>query len=165
MRSIRTEAAPAPVAGAPYSQAVAAGGPGEIVFVSGQLGVDPAEGALVADDVCEQTALVIRHVAAVLAEAGAGLEDVVKTTVYLTDLAGDFPAMNEVYCHAFSGHAPARATVGVAALPLGRARRDRGRRRHPRRGVTGVAGGPTPPRCGARSGCRARCGPGSRGPR
>ena len=120
MRSIRTEAAPAPVAGAPYSQAVAAGlGEGEIVYVSGQLGIDPAEGTLVADDVSEQTALVIRHIAAVLAEAGGGLEDVVKTTVYLTDLAGDFPAMNEVYGHAFSGPAPARATVGVAALPLG----------------------------------------------
>jgi 2-iminobutanoate/2-iminopropanoate deaminase len=120
MRSIRTEAAPAPVAGAPYSQAIAAGlGEGEIVYVSGQLGIDPAEGTLVADDVSEQTALVIRHIAAVLAEAGGGLADVVKTTVYLTDLAGDFPAMNEVYGHAFSGPAPARATVGVAALPLG----------------------------------------------
>ena len=120
MRSIRTEAAPAPVAGAPYSQAVAAGlGSGEIVYVSGQLGIDPAEGTLVADDVSEQTALAIRHIAAVLAEAGGGLEDVVKTTVYLTDLSGDFPAMNEVYGHAFSGRAPARATVGVAALPLG----------------------------------------------
>ncbi len=118
MRSIRTEAAPAPVAGAPYSQAVAAT-PGEVVFVSGQLGVDPESGALVDGDVHAQTALALRHVAAVLAAAGAGLEHVVKTTVYLTDLSGDFPAMNEVYGHAFSGHAPARATVGVLALPLG----------------------------------------------
>ena len=61
----------------------------------------------------------LRHIAAILAEAGGGLADVVKTTVYLTDLAGDFPAMNEVYGHAFAGSAPARATVGVAALPLG----------------------------------------------
>ncbi len=120
MRTIRTEAAPAPVAGAPYSQAAAAApGDGEIVWVSGQLGIDPADGTLVADDVSEQTALVLRHIAAVLAEAGGGLKDVVKTTVYLTDLAGDFPAMNEVYGHAFAGAAPARATVGVAALPLG----------------------------------------------
>lgn len=119
MRTIRTEAAPAPVAGAPYSQAAAAPGDGEVVWVSGQLGIDPADGTLVADDVSEQTALVLRHIAAILAEAGGGLADVVKTTVYLTDLAGDFPAMNEVYRHAFAGSAPARATVGVAALPLG----------------------------------------------
>jgi len=120
VRTIRTEAAPAPVAGAPYSQAAAAApGEGEIVWVSGQLGIDPADGTLVADDVSEQTALVLRHIAAILAEAGGGLADVVKTTVYLTDLSGDFPAMNEVYGHAFAGSAPARATVGVAALPLG----------------------------------------------
>lgn len=117
VRTIRTEAAPAPVAGAPYSQAAAAA-PGEVVFVSGQLGVDPGTGALVGD-VHEQTALALRHVAAILAEAGAGLGDVVKTTVYLADLPEDFAAMNAVYAHAFSGHAPARATVGVAALPLG----------------------------------------------
>ena len=120
MRTIRTEAAPAPVAGAPYSQAAAAApGDGEVVWVSGQLGIDPAAGTLAADEVSEQTALALRHIAAILAEAGGGLEDVVKTTVYLTDLAGDFPAMNEVYGRAFSGSAPARATVGVAALPLG----------------------------------------------
>lgn len=120
MRSIRTEAAPAPVAGAPYSQAIATGvGEGEVVFVSGQLGIDPADGGLVGDDVAEQTALAIRHIAAVLAAAGGGLEDVVKTTVYLTGLSTDFAAMNEVYGHAFAGTAPARATVGVAALPLG----------------------------------------------
>ena len=120
MRTIRTEGAPAPVQGAPYSQAAAAApGDGEVVWVSGQLGIDPAAGTLVADDVSEQTALALRHVAAILAEAGGGLGDVVKTTVYLTDLAGDFPAMNEVYGRAFAGSAPARATVGVAALPLG----------------------------------------------
>lgn len=120
MRTIRTEAAPAPVQGAPYSQATAAApGDGEVVWVSGQLGIDPGDGTLVADDVSEQTALVLRHIAAILAEAGGGLADVVKTTVYLTDLAGDFPAMNEVYGRAFAGAAPARATVGVAALPLG----------------------------------------------
>jgi len=118
MRTIRTEAAPAPVAGAPYSQAVAASA-GEIVFVSGLLGVDPVTGALVGDDVRDQTALALRHLATILAASGTGLGEVVKTTVFLADLSGDFVAMNEVYAHAFSGHAPARSTVGVAALPLG----------------------------------------------
>lgn len=117
---MRTEAAPAPVAGAPYSQAVAArAGAGEIVWVSGQVPVDPATGQIAAQDAGTQTALVLRHVAAVLRAAGGGLADVVKTTVYLTDLT-DFAAMNEVYARAFTGDAPpARATVGVAALPLG----------------------------------------------
>ncbi|MGD9694950.1 MAG: RidA family protein [Thermoleophilia bacterium] len=119
MRIVRTEAAPAPVAGAPYSQAVVADS-GTTVFVSGQLGVDPVTGALVGDDVRDQTALALRNLAAILTAAGAGLPQVVQTRVYLTDLA-DFPAMNEVYAHAFAGHAPARATVGVAALPLGAA--------------------------------------------
>jgi 2-iminobutanoate/2-iminopropanoate deaminase len=118
VRVIRSDAAPAPVAGAPYSQAVAAR-PGEVVWVSGQVPVDPATGALAGDDVTAQTGLVLRHVASVLAAAGAGLGDVVKTTVFLTDLAGDFPAMNAAYKEAFGDHAPARATVGVAALPLG----------------------------------------------
>lgn len=118
MRLIRTEVAPAPVAGAPYSQAVAAG-PGEMVFVSGQLGLDPEDGTLVGEGVREQTIVVLHHLAAVLAAAGARMDDVVKTTVYLADLSADFAAMNEVYAAAFAGHAPARATVGVAALPLG----------------------------------------------
>jgi 2-iminobutanoate/2-iminopropanoate deaminase len=118
MRTIRTEAAPAPVAGAPYSQAVATG-EGELVFVSGQVPVDPGTGALIEGDVSLQTALALRHVAAVLAAAGGDLSHVAKTTVYLADLSGDFAAMNAVYAEAFAGHAPARATVGVAALPLG----------------------------------------------
>ncbi len=118
MRIIRTEAAPAPVAGAPYSQAVAAT-PGEIVFVSGQVPVDVATGTLVPGDVGDQTEAVMRNIAAVLAGAGGGLEHVVKCTVFLADLAADFAAMNEVYARAFAGNAPARSTVGVAALPLG----------------------------------------------
>ncbi|MEW6581611.1 MAG: Rid family detoxifying hydrolase [Actinomycetota bacterium] len=118
MRAIRTDTAPAPVAGAPYSQAIAAA-PGEVVWVSGQVPVDPATGALAADDVAAQTTLVLRHVASILAAAGGALAHVVKTTVYLTDLAGDFPAMNAAYAAAFGDHAPARATVGVATLPLG----------------------------------------------
>jgi len=117
MRTIRTEKAPAPVQGAPYSQAVAAT-PGELIYVSGQVPIDPTTGALIEDDIHLQTTLVLRNVAAILAEAGSSLRDVVKTTVFLTDL-GDFAAMNEVYAHAFAGHAPARATVEVSALPLG----------------------------------------------
>ncbi len=117
MRTIRTEKAPAPVQGAPYSQAVAAR-PGEIVYVSGQVPVDPTSGELIEDDIRLQTALALRNIAAILAAAGSALDQVVKTTVYLTDF-GDFPAMNEVYAQAFAGHAPARATVGVRALPLG----------------------------------------------
>jgi 2-iminobutanoate/2-iminopropanoate deaminase len=118
MRTIRTDAAPAPVDGAPYSQAIAVE-PGTLVYVSGQVPVDPGTGALVEGDVGVQTALALRHVAAVLAAANGNLRHVVKTTVYLTDLSGDFAAMNAVYAEAFTGHAPARATVGVAALPLG----------------------------------------------
>lgn len=118
MRTIRTEDAPAPVRGAPYSQAVVAG-PGEMVFVSGQLGIDPVTGVLVSEGVREQTAMVLRNLVAILAAAGARIEDVTKATVYLTDLAGDFAAMNEVYAEVFAGHVPARVTVGVAALPLG----------------------------------------------
>jgi 2-iminobutanoate/2-iminopropanoate deaminase len=116
LRAIRTEAAPAPVAGAPYSQAVAAGG---FVFVSGQVPVDAASGALVADDIAAQTGQVLAHVAAVLAAAGGTLADVVKSTVFLVDLGTDFAPMNAVYAEAFGPHAPARSTVGVAALPLG----------------------------------------------
>lgn len=117
MRRVRTDTAPAPVAGAPYSQAIVSA-PGEFVFVSGQLGVDVETGALADDAVGVQTAVALRHLAAILRTAGAGLADVVKTTVYLTDLS-DFPEMNQVYGQAFGDHAPARATVGVAALPLG----------------------------------------------
>ena len=106
------------MAGAPYSQAVAAT-PGEVVWVSGQVPIDPATGELIDDDVRLQTALVLRHVAAILAAAGGGLEDVVKTTVFLTDLGADFAPMNEVYARAFGSTTPARATVEVAALPLG----------------------------------------------
>jgi 2-iminobutanoate/2-iminopropanoate deaminase len=117
MRTIRTETAPAPVQGAPYSQAIAAR-PGEIVWVSGQTPVDPATNALVEGDVSVQTAQVIDNVRAILEAAGSGLEHVVKTTVFLTDMS-HFAVMNAVYAEAFGGHAPARATVGVAALPLG----------------------------------------------
>jgi 2-iminobutanoate/2-iminopropanoate deaminase len=118
LRAIRTEAAPAPVAGAPYSQAIAAP-PGEFIFVSGQVPVDVATGQLVVDDIAVQTRQVLTNVAAVLAGAGATLGDVVKSTVFLADLGRDFAAMNAVYGELFGAHAPARSTIGVAALPLG----------------------------------------------
>ncbi len=114
MQTIRTDDAPAPLAGAPYSQAIRAG---EMIYVSGQVPLT-AGGTLVGDDIVAQTTQSLRNVAAILAAAGVGMADVVKTTVYLTDLA-DFGAMNEVYAAAFGGHAPARATVEVAALPAG----------------------------------------------
>lgn len=117
MRTIRTDKAPAPVQGAPYSQAIAAT-PGEVVYVSGQVPIDPISGELIEDDIRLQTALVLRNIAAILAAAGSSLHQVVKTTVYLKDF-DDFGAMNEIYAQAFSAHAPARATIGVAALPLG----------------------------------------------
>ena len=117
MRIIRTEKAPAPVQGAPYSQAVVVT-PGEVVYVSGQVPIDPITGDLIDDDIRLQTALVLRNIAAILAEAGSGLRQVVKTTVYLKVFA-DCGAMNEIYAQAFAGHAPARATIGVGALPLG----------------------------------------------
>jgi 2-iminobutanoate/2-iminopropanoate deaminase len=115
-RVIRTDEAPAPVAGAPYSQAIGASG-GEVVWVSGQVPLTPA-GELAADDVPGQTRQCLANVAAVLAAAGSGMHDVVKTTVYMTDL-GAFGQMNEVYAQAFGDAPPARATVGVAALPAG----------------------------------------------
>lgn len=114
MEIIRTTDAPAPLAGAPYSQATRTDG---LVFVSGQVPLD-ASGSLVPGGIAEQTAQSLANVRAILEAAGAGLSDVVKTTVYLTDL-GDFAAMNDVYAAAFAGHAPARATVQVASLPAG----------------------------------------------
>jgi 2-iminobutanoate/2-iminopropanoate deaminase len=114
--AVRTERAPAPFQGAPYSQAITAGG---YVFVSGQLGLRPGEPALVGD-VGEQTEQIFRNLAAILEEAGSGLDRLVKTTVFLSDL-GDFQAMNEVYARHVGETPPARSTVEVAALPSGAA--------------------------------------------
>jgi 2-iminobutanoate/2-iminopropanoate deaminase len=113
--AVRTEAAPAPFGGAPYSQAIAAGG---LVFVSGQVGIDPASGALVAGGVTEQTGRAFDNIAAILAEAGSGLERVVKTTVFLRDLS-QFEAMNAVYAERMPAPFPARSTVEVSGLPAG----------------------------------------------
>lgn len=107
--------AAAPQAIGPYSQAVEAGG---WLFCSGQIPVDPESQTLVAGDVGAATAQVLRNLTAVLAAAGLGLGDVVKTTVYLQDL-GDFAAMNEVYAEHFGAPRPARACVEVARLPKG----------------------------------------------
>ncbi len=101
----------------PYSQAVEARG-ARTVSLSGQIPLDPGSGELVKGGIEEQTARVLENLGAVLAAAGAGFEHVVKTTVFLLDLA-DFQKMNEVYARAFAQNPPARSTVQVAALPRG----------------------------------------------
>src|SRR5205814_7045680 len=111
---VRTEAAPAPFQGAPYSQAVKAVG---LVFVSGQLGLRPGETEF-RGGITEQTEQVFSNLRAILEEAGSGLDRLVKTTVYLADL-GDFAAMNEVYASHVGEQPPARATIEVSALPSG----------------------------------------------
>jgi 2-iminobutanoate/2-iminopropanoate deaminase len=88
------------------------------VFTSGQVGLDPAAGQLVAGGVAEQTAQVFKNLTAVLAGAGLSLDDVVKTTVYLADMQ-DFEAMNAVYAKQFSAAPPARTTIAAAGLPRG----------------------------------------------
>lgn len=114
VREVRTDAAPAPVG--PYSQAVAHAG---LVYASGQIPLDPRTGALVEGDIEEQTRQVLANLAAVLRAGGSDLGQALKVTIYLTDIA-DFPRVNALYAEAFSGDpAPARATVQVAALPLG----------------------------------------------
>ena len=107
--------AKAPAAIGPYSQGVVANG---FLFTAGQIAIDPATGQVVAGDVAAQTERVMTNLAAVLAQAGAGWKDVVKTTVYLHDM-GDFPVVNEEYGRALGDARPARSTVQVAALPRG----------------------------------------------
>ena len=107
----------APKAIGPYSQAVKIG---RYVFLSGQIPIDPSNGELVGGGVGEQTRRVLKNLQAVAEEAGAGMRDVLKTTVYLTDLS-TFSEMNAVYAEFFTEPYPARATVGVAALPKGAA--------------------------------------------
>ncbi|MFN2472109.1 MAG: Rid family detoxifying hydrolase [Gaiellaceae bacterium] len=112
---VRTERAPAPFQGAPYTQAIRVG---DLVFVSGQLALRPGESAMVGPGVREQTEQVMQNLGAILEEAGSALDRLVKTTVYLVDLA-DFAGMNEVYARHVGDRPPARATVEVAALPSG----------------------------------------------
>ena len=105
----------APKAIGPYSQAVEAGG---FLFASGQVNLDPATGALVPGDIRAAVTRCLDNIAAVLAAAGLGLSDVVKTTVFLRRME-DFAVMNEVYAERFAEHRPARSTVAVADLPKG----------------------------------------------
>jgi 2-iminobutanoate/2-iminopropanoate deaminase len=112
---VRTEAAPAPFQGAPYSQAIKAGG---FVFVSGQLALEPGHADLRGGTIQEQTEQVLANLAAILDEAGSGLDRLVKTTVFLQHL-DDFQGMNDVYARHVGDRPPARSTVEVAKLPSG----------------------------------------------
>jgi 2-iminobutanoate/2-iminopropanoate deaminase len=112
---VRTEAAPAPFQGAPYSQAIKANG---FVFVSGQLALQPGAKELSGDGIAEQTEQVFANLKAILEAAGSSLGQLVKTTVFLQDL-GDFAAMNEVYAKHVGDAPPARSTFQVAKLPSG----------------------------------------------
>lgn len=109
--TISTDKAPGAIG--PYSQAIKAGG---MVFCSGQIPIDVATGEFVSDVVAEQTEQVLKNLSEVLAAAGTGLDNVVKTTVFLADM-NDFAEMNEVYGRYFSDNKPARATVQAARLP------------------------------------------------
>ena len=113
--AIRTERAPAPFQGAPYSQAIRVG---DLVFVSGQLALKPDHAEIVGETIQEQTEQVMQNLGAILDEAGSGLDKLVKTTVYLVNL-GDFAGMNEVYARHVGSVPPARATVEISALPSG----------------------------------------------
>ncbi len=114
-KPIHTQGAPSAIG--PYSQAIEARGT-RTLFLSGQTPLDPATGELVRGTIEQQTARVLENLGAVLAAAGAGFEHVVKTSVFLTDMA-DFQKMNEIYGRAFPHTPPARTTVQVAALPRG----------------------------------------------
>ena len=113
--AVRTEKAPAPFQGAPYSQAIKTGG---LVFVSGQLAAQPDHAEMVGSTIQEQTEQVMKNLAAILAEAGSDLGRLIKTTVYLTNL-DDFQGMNEVYARHVGETPPARATIEVGRLPSG----------------------------------------------
>lgn len=113
IKEIKTTGAPGPIG--PYSQAVTAGG---MIFLSGQIPLDPASGELVTGDIGAQTRRVLENLAAVLKEAGSSMQAVVKTTIFMKDLSR-FGEMNAVYGEFFSAPYPARATVQAAALPKG----------------------------------------------
>lgn len=113
MEFVTTKDAPAAIG--PYTQAVIAG---DFVFASGQIPLDPETMEIVGDDVKAQTDRVLKNLAAVLEQAGVGLSNVVKSTVYLANIS-DFQAMNEVYAKHFGEHRPARAALQAGALPKG----------------------------------------------
>ncbi|MBW3552942.1 MAG: RidA family protein [Gemmatimonadetes bacterium] len=110
-QKVQTGGAPAAIG--PYSQGMRLG---DLIFTAGQIPLDPGSMEIVGEDVGEQTERVMQNLRAILIEAGASLDTVLKTTVYLSDL-NDFAAMNEVYGRHFSSHKPARSTVEVARLP------------------------------------------------
>jgi 2-iminobutanoate/2-iminopropanoate deaminase len=112
---VRTEQAPAPFQGAPYSQAIRAG---DFLFVSGQLALRPGDKELTGGTIAEQTEQVLANLRAILEQAGSVLDRLVKTTVFLQSL-GDFQGMNEVYARHVGEQPPARSTVEVAKLPSG----------------------------------------------
>jgi 2-iminobutanoate/2-iminopropanoate deaminase len=112
---VRTENAPAPFQGAPYSQAIKANG---FVFVAGQLGFEPGQTEIVGPGIKAQTEQTIDNLEAILTEAGSSLDRIVKTTVFLTSLS-DFQGMNEVYAGRIGDTPPARSTIEVGALPSG----------------------------------------------
>ncbi len=113
LRTIQTSSAPAAIG--PYSQGIVANG---FLFTAGQIALDPATGQVVDGDVVAQAEQVLRNLRAILKEAGADWKDVVKTTVYLQEMA-DFPRVNEVYARVMGEARPARSTVQVAGLPRG----------------------------------------------
>lgn len=111
LKTVHTPAAPAAIG--PYSQAIIAG---NMVYTAGQIPLDPKSGDLVEGDIREQTTRVLENLKAILEQAGASLQTVVKTTVFLADMS-EFAPMNEVYARYFGDHKPARSTVQVARLP------------------------------------------------
>ena len=113
LRPIQTKQAPAAIG--PYSQGIVAG---DLLFTAGQIPLDPATGQMVDGDIEVQTERVLRNLTAVLESAGVGWNEVVKTTVYMRDLA-EFPRMNEVYGRMLGSATPARSTVQVEGLPRG----------------------------------------------
>lgn len=113
MEFVSTKQAPGAIG--PYSQGVVDGG---YVFTSGQVGLDPETGEMVAGGVEPETQRVLANLAAVLAEGGSGFKNVVKTSIFLADMS-DFKTVNRIYAEAMGDHRPARSTVQVAALPLG----------------------------------------------
>jgi 2-iminobutanoate/2-iminopropanoate deaminase len=112
---ITTDRAPGPFQGAPYNQAIRVG---DLVFVAGQLGIALETGELVGPGIEEQTEQTMRNLTAILDAAGSSIENLVKTTVFLVDLA-DFGGMNEVYARHVGDRPPARSTIGIAQLPVG----------------------------------------------
>jgi 2-iminobutanoate/2-iminopropanoate deaminase len=114
-RVVHTDRAPAPFQGAPYSQGIVHG---DLVFVAGQVGIDPETNQVVEGGIEAQTEQVMKNISAVLEEAGSSLASVLKASIFLVDF-GDFPAMNEVYGRFVGPDFPARATVQIAGLPSG----------------------------------------------